>query len=212
MGRPFSNRSCDVPGCGRKHKAKGLCNMHLQRFERHGSALADLPEGYKDLPRQGHSIIIEGVECWAMPVTGGGETIVDLCDRRHVDPYRWSQTWGYAVRHVGACKVGLHKIICEVAPGYEVDHINRNRMDNRRCNLRPSTHQQNTFNSTLRKNKSSRFRGVHWNEGKKKWTASIQLNGRKHHVGHFNDEESAARAWNAISTQDRGQFAVLNPV
>lgn len=207
---------CTVPGCGRVHKTGGLCSMHAQRMWKHGDVAADLPPMFKDLPIPGHSIVVEGVECWAVPMGGtmaaGREFIVDLCDRPLVDPYRWHiSTHGYATRHDGPSKIQIHQILLQVEDGFEVDHENRNRLDNRRCNLRPSTHQKNTFNSNLRKHKTSRFRGVHWDSSRQRWTAVIQRNGTAFHIGRFVSEEQAALKWNEMALE-RGEFAVFNTV
>lgn len=206
---------CTVQDCGRVHFCRGYCRMHWLRWYRHGDPLANLPNGYKDLPLIGHPVTVEGEECWAMPLSGekanGRETIVDLGDRWLVDPYRWHCSYGYAARHEGQTKILLHQMIIEVPDGCEPDHKNRNRLDNRRCNLRPSRHFQNCFNGTLRKHKTSRYRGVFWASGKARWTAKIRDESVNVHLGHFRNEEDAARAWN-LAVANRGEFALFNEV
>ncbi len=81
--------------------------------------------------------------------------------------------------------------------GLEVDHINRDGLDNRRRNLRVITHGQNQQNRPGQKG-TSKFRGV-WSQRKRgrltgRWAAGYQLNGRSIHVGIFQDEREAAFA------------------
>jgi hypothetical protein len=68
-----------------------------------------------------------------------------------------------------------------------LDHINRNRTDNRICNLRIVTHQENCFNRTVK--------GCSWNEKSKKWQSQIMLNYKKIYLGDFNTEEEARNAY-----------------
>lgn len=68
-----------------------------------------------------------------------------------------------------------------------IDHINRKRVDNHIENLRPVTSQQNHFNYGAK--------GYYWNKDKNKWHASICINGKKQHLGYFENEEDAQNAY-----------------
>jgi len=70
----------------------------------------------------------------------------------------------------------------------EIDHINGARYDNRLCNLRSVTRQQNQWNRTTAK-------GYHWDKKNKKWRAHITLNKKSINLGHFNTEEQARQAY-----------------
>ena len=84
----------------------------------------------------------------------------------------------------------LHQLILGDAQssGMVIDHINRNKNDNRRSNLRFVTLTQNAQNLTLRKNSSSGFRGVSFNRDRKKWVANC----RRKHLGYYSTREEAA--------------------
>jgi hypothetical protein len=86
----------------------------------------------------------------------------------------------------------------------ELDHINRNRNDNRIENLRPCTHSQNLGNSRPRVHK---YKGVTFCKSTRKWRA--QLSG---HIGRFDTIEEAALAYNAKAIEYFGEFALLNEV
>lgn len=105
----------------------------------------------------------------------------------------------------------LHRLILSNNNGLNVDHINRNRLDNRRANLRTATDRQNAFNSKKRNvaTATSRYKGVHWDKTKRRWIASFWVGKKCTVIGRFTDEEAAARAYDAAIV-DRGEFAVFN--
>lgn len=90
-----------------------------------------------------------------------------------------------------------------------VDHINRNGLDNRRCNLRVCPPRLQMANQGSRGG-SSRFKGVTWNKRRGKWCAKIQVRGQWHHLGYFDDELDAARAYDEAALAWHGEYACLN--
>ena len=126
--------------------------------------------------------------------------IVDAADASWVNRYRWSLgTSGYAERTAGhgPTRVGylMHREVLGLVrgDGLEGDHINRNRLDNRRENLRavPKRSQQQNLTS---KGKTSKYRGVHWYTRLRKWRACITVAGKTRCIGQFDSEEEAAEA------------------
>ena len=92
--------------------------------------------------------------------------------------------YGYACTHLPNDKVVLfHRIILGEPKGKEVDHINRNVRDNRRCNLRAVNHSDNMFNRKKQTNNKSGITGVNWKARDKIWCASISKNGKRIHLG-----------------------------
>ena len=79
-----------------------------------------------------------------------------------------------------------------------VDHINRNSLDNRTRNLRWVTPAQNSQNQKPRKH-SSRYRGVSWDRGTRKWRATIAVKGKAKYLGIFADEQDAALAYDRVA-------------
>lgn len=134
--------------------------------------------------------------------------IVDAEDFEWLNQYRWYLAKdGYVVRmmrikgdHRRMKMVHMHRLILGLPDGspLESDHINRNRRDNRRCNLRAVTKSQNAQNRTLKNPGSSRYRGVVWNKKERKWQVSFKVNGRSLFLGLYETEEQAAEvagAW-----------------
>ncbi len=89
----------------------------------------------------------------------------------------------------------MHRLILGLEAGdpLQADHINRDRLDNRRANLRAVTASQNRHNQGSRPGSSSTHRGVSWSEKRGRWEASVNVNGRAHFLGRFADELDAAR-------------------
>jgi hypothetical protein len=78
-------------------------------------------------------------------------------------------------------------------PSCEIDHINRNRQDNRICNLRLATSKQNKENSPLRSTNTSGHKGVHWDKSRGKWMAFIVHNKRFCNLGRYDDLDQAVK-------------------
>lgn len=101
----------------------------------------------------------------------------------------------------------LHWCVKRVPPGFVVDHINGNRLDNRRENLRVCTKAQN--NANIHKDK---FKGVIWREHANAYKAYIKKNGKQIHLGYFKDQIQAALVYNKAAVELFGEYAQLNQV
>lgn len=89
----------------------------------------------------------------------------------------------------------VHRLILDNHQGMMIDHINGDGLDNRKSNLRISNHHQNGSNRThLGKNNKSGFRGVHWNEKRRKFMAVAEIKEKKHYIGCFITAEEANEA------------------
>ncbi len=108
-------------------------------------------------------------------------------------------------------RVSLHVFLIGKTNGMLIDHRDNDGLNNTRKNLRLATHSQNLQNAGPdSKRKTSRFKGVSWSKGMKKWLAQIMAN-RKHSIlGYFASEEEAARAYDAAARRLHGEFAYAN--
>lgn len=93
-------------------------------------------------------------------------------------------------------QVLMHRFIAGMESGdrRKVDHVNRDRLDNRRANLRVVTDPEHSQNQTPQRGRSSQYRGVSWFPQTQRWRAYAGVNGRFIHLGYFIDEEEAAMA------------------
>jgi hypothetical protein len=105
----------------------------------------------------------------------------------------------------------MHRLIMNAPSHLQVDHINGNSLDNRKCNLRLVTNKQNSSAFIrLRKGKASKYRGVGWDKATHKWRASITHNYKMSYLGEYELEEKAALAYNKAALELFGEFAQLN--
>ena len=96
----------------------------------------------------------------------------------------------YLYARVNPTKIHLHRVITNCPPDKQVDHINRDTLDNRRCNLRIVTLQENLRNQKRANNKTG-YTGVSFNKLTSKYEAYIKTNYRRKHLGLFNTIQSA---------------------
>ena len=118
---------------------------------------------------------------------------------------------GYIKVSINRIIMPAHRIALAMTNGSwpfgEVDHINGNRSDNRLCNLREVTHQQNCLNRSKANNNKSGYAGVSWHSGGKKWQAHISIAGKSIYLGLFESAESARDARNEAAQKAYGAFA-----
>ena len=113
--------------------------------------------------------------------------------------------------HQSCCPQCGRKVIgCDTESNYDVDHINHNGLDNRRCNIRICTPSQNGGNQRLKKGFTSKYRGVSWNKSGNIRVAVITVNRKTKRIGRFKNEIDAARAYGVAALLCFGEYAALN--
>ena len=136
-----------------------------------------------------------------------------LVDNEHYESlsqYKWHVTsGGYAGRTLWKSKpkyLFMHRLITNCPVGKQVDHINGNRLDNRKSNLRIVDEKFNHINVAKRRTNKSGHKGVDWRKDKKKWRARVQIDKRQYSLGHFTNLSDAVKAYEAASTKLFGEF------
>lgn len=159
-----------------------------------------------------------------IPLTQNQVAIVDDSDYDELSKYRWfadKQRGGnfYAARkspmkNGSRFRILMHRQILRLKKGdnREGDHRNHNTLDNCRSNLRACSHSQNMGNRLGSLNKTSKFKGVHFEKDRKKWCASICLNKKMKNLGRFIEEKHAALVYNKAAKKYFGDFAYLNVI
>ncbi len=154
---------------------------------------------------------LDGEEVAFAPLCDGrGTAIVDVADVELIDKFNWSLRRGYAKTSVSGTIKTMHGVVF-AAMGFtgRPDHKNRNRLDNRRQNLRPCTNAQNTQNRSKFRG-TSQFKGVTFDRSRNRWRAQISASGQTVYIGKFKEELPAAIAYDAAAVKYHGEFAVLN--
>jgi len=138
----------------------------------------------------------------------GGSALIDDEDAALVIGLSWSWSQNKNVKYVRSGRRYLHRVIARAKPGEIVDHINGDGLDNRKSNLRITNHQGNKANSHNGKY-TSKFIGVSKMENGK-YRSMAKLHGRVCHLGVFDSEESAAKAYDKFVLAHRGSLCVIN--
>jgi len=106
----------------------------------------------------------------------------------------------------------LHRLIMNAPPEKCVDHINGNKLDNRKQSLRLCTSTENCRNRGMQINNTSGYKGVNWYPQTNKWRAHIKVNGVSKHIEYSETKEEAALAYNKAAIEYFGEFARLNVI
>lgn len=140
----------------------------------------------------------------------GSKIVIDAEDVEKVNCYRWFLEKGYAVSGSGTRKVYLHRLMLGLTREscFQVDHVNRNRADNRKGNLRVATNQQNNFNKGKHKDSPHKHKCCYPRNGK--YYAQIYVGGKSHYLGSFATEDAAAAAYDAAAARLHGEYACFN--
>lgn len=143
-----------------------------------------------------------------IPLTKGQFAIVDEEDFSRLSKYNWHlSSSGYAVRRGPKNSlVGMHRFILKIRKKLQGDHINLDRLDNRKSNLRNATPSQNQCNRTSLRGE---LKGVQKSCRKlsKPYQARIGIKRKLHHLGFFETQDAAVKAYKAAAKKHHGDFA-----
>lgn len=143
------------------------------------------------------------------PLPCGKVFLFDLEDYDYISRYSWcSQNGRYVKTRLKPSNVftTLHKFLMNTPPGMTIDHINGNGFDNRRKNLRLATKCQNQANRKA----ESGYKGVCFAKRLNKWRAAIRSENKVYHLGVFENEIDAAKAYDAAAHHLHGKYAKTN--
>lgn len=212
-----NTKICKADGCGNGghydkkrsnyYLSLGYCDKHYRRLKRHGSV--DIPTRSDSRP----AIIDGSIARIQLGINAKhGYAIVDI-DKADLSDEKWViSNNGYVYNG----KVLLHHLVIGKPPkGKVVDHINRNKLDNRSSNLRFTTQKNNSYNRGKRSNNTTGFVGVSRIRSRinpYQASYSITLDGKKrnYHIGCYPTPEMAARARDDVVMKLHGKYAYLN--
>lgn len=140
-------------------------------------------------------------------LTKGMRAIVDDDDYERVNSLSWHFNGRYAARREKNKTVLLHRLIVETPDGFVTDHINGNRLDNRKSNLRICTQSQNRANSVKPKTNTSGYKGVCFDKRLKKFRAYIRKDGKMHNLGLFLSAKEAHSVYAEKARELFGEYS-----
>jgi len=153
-----------------------------------------------------------------IPLTQGKVAIVDAADFEWLNQWKWCASlcdgsWyamrkDYALGRRHGKTVYMHRFAMRAPRGIEVDHFDGNTLNNSRAtNLRLATSQQNKFNTGVKKNNTSGYKGVSWNKKLQKWVAQAVINREHRYLGLHATKELAAEAYVKATSPAHGEFS-----
>lgn len=201
-------KSCSIKYCnglghldnGRRYFSNGLCTKHYTR------QLRGLPLEYSS--RKDRRIAIVDGDIAKIPLGVDAKDGYAIIDKKFawIDKYNWCLfSNGYPARKG---QYMHHIIIGYPNKNMQIDHINRNRKDNRLCNLRVVTSSQN--NANMSSTNRNGYRGVY--KSSTRYYAKISKDYKSYYLGMYNTAYEAALAYNKKSIELYGKYAVTNKI
>lgn len=150
-----------------------------------------------------------------IPLTKGKVAIVDDEDYVRLAKYKWHLfSRGYAARGIwenGKVKaIYMHREILNVESGFVTDHINGDRLDNRKENLRICSRAENNRNQKKDIRSKFEYKGIKTENKGRTYLARISVNNKQIYLGSFPTQLQAAKAYDQAAIKYYGEFARLN--
>lgn len=150
-----------------------------------------------------------------IPLTQGELAIVDDEDYEFINQWNWQYNNGYACRQQRnkgtRKKIYMHRVLSDSKEGEVTDHINFDKLDNRKSNLRKTDYKGNRVN-TKSIGGTSLFKGVRHRSSNHGFSAQITNDGKQLELGTYEKEEDAALAYNRKAIELFGKLAHLNDI
>lgn len=170
-----------------------LCGKHYSQYVRLGKFIDNSQDTQYD--RNKYEITEQGVWifCYNRQKELTGKFIIDKEDFEEVIKHKW-RVWQNNYCTGNTDIIQIHQFLMNPNNNQVVDHINGDRNDNRRCNLRVTTQGMNCINKSLQSNNKSGVAGVCWDKARNKWAPEIAMGKRKCHLGRYFKFEDAVYA------------------
>lgn len=182
---------------------KNYCGKHYRQQYRHGRCFKTGFDRREPVIENDYAKIELTKDKWCF---------IDIDDIKLVKANQWYFDGKYAATNIPnkKGKLRLHNLLLTPQKGLVTDHINGDKLDNRRKNLRVCSSSANNQNRPS--NNKNGYRGVTWNKRRKKWVAQISINNKNKGLGYFITKEEAAEAYNVVASKLHGKLARLNHV
>lgn len=202
----LSVNKCKVEGCDDKYRCKGYCGRHYSQFLYHERGYGQRRTNKRVKKRKPIDII--KICSIAFVKAGKYYSMIDAIDIDLVNSTRWFlNNEGYVYCKKNGEYITMHNVIIgKPNKGFVIDHKNRDKLDNRRSNLRFATYSQNCTNSTHRKRLLPR--GVY--KDRNKYQCCLNYGKKRYYLGNFDTPFEAGMAFDKKMLQLDKEFAVLN--
>lgn len=213
---------CDICGAYKSSTQKVLiedeymylCCKHRTQYKKYGKFLDNSQRNKRDK----NEIILKDNYAEIILYDNNSfpyqKTLIDLDDVEKVKNIKWvyanTENNGYCEGKINKRFVRLHRFLMGIenlGTSFQVDHINNDRLDNRKSNLRICSNMQNSQNSPPSKNNKSGYIGVYWNPRNKNWMAKITANNIDYRLGSHWNIEDAIKARLKAEKELFGEFA-----
>lgn len=163
-----------------------VCGKHYAQYLKHGHFLDSIQKTCFD--QNEYEITDEGVWIYTFnrQQEPSGKFLIDLEDLDTVIVKKW-RCWKGSYYTGNSNPITIHQFLLNASSDMVIDHINGNRADNRKSNLRICSQQQNLCNVAIKSNNKSGIAGVCWDKKRNKWVAEIRFNYIKCFLGRYSD-------------------------
>lgn len=168
---------------------------NLKQISKSENMLKNKTNKYQNKYEQVDNFTIKGF------TRNGNSFLIDKEDYPLVKPYCWHRHQdGYMRTRISHyiengklhnSYILMHNLIMGKKEGLEIDHLNGNPADNRKCNLKYKTHAENMDN--IVGYTGDKIKGVYYNKKENKWKALIKYNKKKYYLGNFENYEDAEK-------------------
>lgn len=142
----------------------------------------------------------------SMATWNGRYAGTEACGCVKKDGYKWGKIFDVAV--------SAHRVVWKLKygflPDFDIDHINKDKLDNRIENLRISTYSENSYNKNKLSNNTSGYKGVDFNKSSGAWSSRISIDGIRYHLGLYSTAKEAGDAYDRASMKYHGEFSYLD--
>lgn len=192
---------CKVEWCDEKVKSNGYCGRHYQQMRKWGKVKRCRGDKNEIIKYNNYAEII----LYDIDYNEKARAIIDLDDVEKCSLYKWViRTDGYVSTKFNGKGIKLHRFIANTPKGMHTDHINRNKLDNRKSNLKICSQKENNKNKNTYKNNNTGKRGVELKENR--YVVYLTYNGVKHYIGSFGDFNEAVKVREKAEIQYHGHI------
>jgi len=189
------NKICDICGISpaTNYKKLGIyyCKKHYSQIKKYGKTYnRNIRTKNEIIQYEDHAEII----LYNRKNEEMTRALIDSEDIEKIKNYKWRLSHGYVSNRIAG--ISLQNLIMNFIPNKKeiIDHINRNRLDCRKLNLRITTYFVNGFNKGKQSNNTSGYPGIIWNKQYNKWMAAIKINKKSKFLGNYINIEDAIKA------------------